>query len=151
MRRTITDTANRLRNTDTLTVDGKPQLILDIADAPTRARPARLAITVCDPNGSLADMDASHVIHLNAGDTVTFEPGSMHLADVAGRRPGGPTDSQIAGILAFEAANPNGRITPYTLFSGEAIEQRRAELFAERAANPVTNESIRAMLANLHR
>ncbi|MFG2046079.1 hypothetical protein ACGFIW_01445 [Micromonospora sp. NPDC048935] len=151
MRRTITDTADRLRNTDTLTVDGKPALILNIDDAATPARPARLALTVSDPHGCLADLNAGYVTYLDAGDTVTFEPGSTHLADVAGRRPGGPTDGQIAGILAFESANPIGRVTSYTLFSDEAIEQRRAELAAERAANPVTNESVRAMLADLHR
>ncbi|MFG1659123.1 hypothetical protein ACGFIY_21580 [Micromonospora chersina] len=87
---TITDTADRLRNTDTLAVNGQPQLVLDIADAATPARPARLAVTVCDPHGSLADLDAGRVIYLDAGDTVTYRPGSTHLADVAGRRPGGP-------------------------------------------------------------
>lgn len=86
----ITDTADRLRNTDQILTGGNWALILDITPAPTSTRPARLAITVCDPNGSLADMNAGHLIHLDAGDTITYRPGtSMRLADATGRRPGG--------------------------------------------------------------
>lgn len=89
MRRTITDTADRLRNTDQITVNGKPALVLDVTNAPTDARPARLAVTVCDPHGSLADLNAGYVIHLDAGEFVAYRPGGTHLADAAGRRPGG--------------------------------------------------------------
>ena len=104
MTHTTTDTADRLRNTDTLKLNGKPLLVIGIADAGTNARPARLAITVCDPHGSLADLDAGHVIHLDAGEIVTFKPGATHLADAAGRRPGGaeihPPMASAARVIA---------------------------------------------------
>ena len=88
MPRTITDTADRIRNTDQITVNGKPALVLNIAAAATLARPARIAVTVCDPSGSLADLNDTRTVHLDAGEIVTFTPGTtMRHADAAGRRP----------------------------------------------------------------
>lgn len=84
-----TDTADRVRATDTLEVDGRPMLVTDITGAATPARPARLAFTVCDPHGPLSDLADAHTVHVDAGDTVRFQPGSTHLADATGRRPGG--------------------------------------------------------------
>ena len=87
--RTITDTADRIRTCDQIPLNGKPVQVADVAFAPTANRPARLALTVFDPNGSLADLNDTRTVHLDAGEIVTFTPGTtMRHADAAGRRPG---------------------------------------------------------------
>jgi hypothetical protein len=86
--RLTTDTADRLRPTDTLHTDGARWLVLEISSVPTATRPARLAVSVCEPYGSLSDLADAHTVFVDAGDTVTYQPGSTHLADVVGRRPG---------------------------------------------------------------
>lgn len=90
MRRTNTDTADRLRNCDLLLVDGKPMLVTDITIG---SKPGLLEVSVCDPNGSLADLDAPTALPVYAGDTVTFRPGNTHLTNSVGIRPGGPANA----------------------------------------------------------
>lgn len=61
----------------------------------------------------------------------------------------GVTTEQMAHLLSFECSRRRTP-KPYVLLSDKSIEQRRAELAAERAVNPVTNESIQALLARIH-
>jgi hypothetical protein len=87
-KRAIIDTADRLRVTDQIEVDGRWLLVEEIADDSTQAHPSRLKLALVDPNGrTFHDDDLTHR-HIYAGETVTFRPGSTHLADATGQRPG---------------------------------------------------------------
>lgn len=84
---TRTDTADRLRISDLVLIDGTWVLIEDLASASSPAHPGRLALGVVDPHSSWATQPTT--VHIYAGDTVTYRAGSTHLADCVGLRPGG--------------------------------------------------------------
>jgi hypothetical protein len=86
---TITDTADRLRATDRLLVGDRWLLVEEVTDAQTLAHPGRLAVLLSDPNGRTFHNDLDLTIHVYAGETVTFRPGSTHLMGATGLRPGG--------------------------------------------------------------
>lgn len=63
------DTVDRIRPTECFRLDGKVWGVESVALAPTVARPARVALTVIDPAGSMAQ--TGEVIYLDAGEIVT--------------------------------------------------------------------------------
>jgi hypothetical protein len=81
---------------------------------------------------------------------------TARIAEVAAKA--GITPADVAAIFAFEATAPalpeiravaGGTVEVRPLHTADAIAVRRAELAAERAANPVDPASIQAMLRRL--
>jgi hypothetical protein len=96
MTRTITDTADRLRTCDMLTLDSDlrkqtpvrlPNIVLVEGIAACATHAGCIAVAVADPHGSLGDQpDAT--LHIAPGYILTWT-GDYSLVGCAGHRPGG--------------------------------------------------------------
>lgn len=122
MTRTITDTADRLRTCDMLTMDDTlrkqtpvrlPRIVLVEGIAACNTHGGCIAVAVADPNSSLSDQPAA-TLHVNPGYILTWT-GDFSHAGSTGFRPGGvDLDQPAAKTVAVDHAEAAEAVEPVT-------------------------------------